>query len=263
VNNAIFITIVVTGFTVAFLHAIIPTHWLPFVVAARAQHWNHAKTLGVTGIAGAGHVLFTTALGVLVAWGGIAVSAKWSKTFPLIAGGALVVIGLLYLSRQLMGHGHVHLFHGHSHDKHGHSHEDEHRHSPSAGLPRTGEHQHEHSHSRPHDHEHVSETEEIERQWSQRRSDWAVIGGLVALLTFSPCEAFVPVFLTGAKYGWLGFAVLSAILAIATVAGMVVFTWLTLKGLQRFRFKALEKYEPSIVGVVFCLLGLIIILFEH
>jgi len=240
VNNAVFITIVVTGFTVAFLHAIIPTHWLPFVVAARAQNWDRPKTLTITGFAGAGHTLFTTALGVLVAWGGIAINAKWSRMFPLIAGGALVVVGLLYLSRQLIGggHGHVHLFRGHSH-----------------------EHEHEHEHE--HGDQHVTEVEEIERDWSQRRSDWAVIGGLIALLTFSPCEAFLPVFLTGAKYGWFGFFLLSAILAVATVAGMVFFTWLTLKGLQRFRFKALEKYEALTVGLVFCLLGLIVILFER
>ena len=61
-NTGLFTAIAITGFTVAFLHAAIPTHWLPFVVAARAQHWNSAKTLVVTGIAGSGHVLFTTAL---------------------------------------------------------------------------------------------------------------------------------------------------------------------------------------------------------
>jgi len=77
-NDAVFITLVVTGFTVAFLHAAIPTHWLPFVVAARAQRWDLAKTLVVTAVAGSGHVLFTTALGVLVAGGGIALNAKWS-----------------------------------------------------------------------------------------------------------------------------------------------------------------------------------------
>ena len=58
----------------------------------------------------------------------------------------------------------------------------------------------------------------IKQRWSQQRSDWVVIAGLFALLTFSPCEAFLPVFLIGAKYGWIGFAILSAILAIATVA---------------------------------------------
>jgi hypothetical protein len=103
----------------------------------------------------------------------------------------------------------------------------------------------------------------IEQRWSQRRSDWAVVAGLFGLLTFSPCEAFVPVFLTGAKYGWLGFAVLSGTLAIATVAGMIIFTWLTLLGLQRLRLKFVEKYQPLVVGGVFCSLGLIIIAFEH
>jgi hypothetical protein len=236
-TTGLFTAIALTGFTVAFLHAAIPTHWLPFVAAARAQHWNSAKTLIVTGIAGSGHVLFTTALGVMVSWGGIAINTRWSRSFPLIAGGALIAVGLFYLVSQLKGgHGHVHLFGG----QHAHEHLDRH-----------------------HQHEHDEEIEKIEHQWSRPRSDWAVIAGLVALLTFSPCEAFLPVFLTGAKYGWFGFALLSAILAIATVAGMIVFTWLTLHGLQRLRFKALEKYEPITVGLVFCLLGLIIILFEH
>ena len=90
-----------------------------------------------------------------------------------------------------------------------------------------------------------------------------MIAGLFALLTFSPCEAFLPVFLTGAKYGWLGFVVLSSVLAIATVAGMITFTWLTLLGLQRLRFKTLEKYEPLIVSAVFCLLGVLVIIFER
>jgi hypothetical protein len=94
------------------------------------------------------------------------------------------------------------------------------------------------------------------------RSDWAVIVGLFALLTFSPCEAFLPVFLIGSKYGWFGFAFLSAVLATATVAGMVTFTWLTLLGSQRLHFQALDKYEAMIVGGIFCLLGVVIILFE-
>jgi hypothetical protein len=238
-NDAVFITLILTGFTVAFLHAAIPTHWLPFVVAARAQRWNPAKTLIVTGVAGSGHVLFTTALGVLVAWGGIALSAKWSRAFPIIAGTALVLIGLLYIVRQLKGgHGHVHLLGSHSHHEH-----DQHDHNLD-------------------DDEEQAELESMEQQWSRRRSDWAVMAGLFALLTFSPCEAFLPVFLIGAKYGWLGFALLSAVLAIATVAGMVTFTWLTLLGLQRLRPKLLEKYEPILVGGVFCLLGLVIVLVE-
>jgi len=252
-NDAVFITLVVTGFTVAFFHAAIPTHWLPFVVAARAQRWDRAKTLIVTGVAGSGHVLFTTALGVLVAWGGIALNAKWNRAFPTIAGTAHVLVGLFYIVRQLKaGHGHVHLFGSHSHHEHDHP-------SDIHGSHQQEDNQHHHDHYC--DEEQV-ELEAMARQWSRRRSDWAVMAGLFALLTFSPCEAFLPVFLIGAKYGWFGFALLSAVLAIGTVAGMVAFTWVTLLGLQRLRPKALERYEPVIVGGVFCLLGLLIVLFE-
>ena len=168
-----------------------------------------------------GHVLFTTVLGVLVAWGGIALNAIWSRAFPIIAGTALILVGLVYLMRQLKGsHGHVHLFGGHSHHEH-----DAHLHHHDS---------HEHYHLLDHDqYEERMEIETIEREWSRRRSDWAVMAGLFALLTFSPCEAFLPVFLIGAKYGRVGFVFLSAVLGTATVAGMVTFTWLTLLGSQR------------------------------
>jgi len=248
-NDLVFITLVVTGFTVAFLHAAIPTHWLPFVVAARAQHWKKPKTLAITGVAGAGHVLFTIALGILVVWGGMAINSRIGKAFPLIAGGALIALGLFYLVRQIRGGtGHSHLLGSHSHHKHEH-------------------HSHDHhTHAHAHEYEQTDQEDDIatiEQRWSQRRSDWVVIAGLFALLTFSPCEAFLPVFLIGAQYGWIGFALLSATLAIATVAGMVVFTWLTLAGVEKLRYRALEKFESGILGGVLCLLGVLIVLFER
>ena len=244
-NDVVFVTLVVTGFTVAFLHAAIPTHWLPFVVAARAQQWKRPKTLAITGVAGAGHVLFTIALGVLVVWGGMAINSRIGRLFPLIAGGALIALGLFYLVRQIRGAGHTHLLGSHSHHDHGsHVH-------------------HMHPHVHTHEHEAGDDVAVIEQRWSHRRSDLVVIAGLFALLTFSPCEAFLPVFLIGAKYGWIGFALLSAILAVATVAGMVVFTWLTLAGVEKLKFRNLEKFESGILSGVLCLLGVLIIVFEH
>ena len=67
-------------------HAAIPTHWLPFVLTARAQRWNRTKTLMITALAGSGHVLFTATLGSLVAWLGIELSARIGIWFPRIAG---------------------------------------------------------------------------------------------------------------------------------------------------------------------------------
>ena len=93
-------------------------------------------------------------------------------------------------------------------------------------------------------------------------SDGAAILSLFTLLTFSPCEGFLPVYLSGISYGWLGFALLSVVLAGATLAGMVLFTWLTLLGLQRVRLGALERYEGAILGGLLCVLGIAIMVFE-
>lgn len=231
-NQAMFTTIAITGFTVAFLHAAIPTHWLPFVLTARVQKWNRSKTLLVTALAGSGHVLFTAVLGFLVAWFGIVLNDKYAGWFPWIAGGALVAFGLYYVIQQLRGKGH-----GHSHNFGDHSH---------------GEHDHNH------DHGHQDE----EMAPPPKRSDWGAIASLLALLTFSPCEGFLPVYVSGVRYGWSGFFLLTIILSVATVAGMVVFTWLTLAGMEKLKFAFLEKYESGLMGALLCLLGILIIVFE-
>jgi len=213
-NPTVFVSIVTTGFAVAFLHSTIPTHWLPFVLAWRSQRWSRARLLGVTAFAAAGHVLFTTALGVVVVWLGLNVDRLTGKVFPWIAGGALMAFGLSYIVRHLRGGHHHH--HGHSH---------------AAEAP-------------------------------TRASDRAVILGLVTLLAFSPCEVFLPVYLSGIRYGWPGFALLSLVLAGATFAGMMLFTSLAAAGLQRFRLEALERYEGAIVGTLLCLLGLAVMFLE-
>jgi hypothetical protein len=89
------------------------------------------------------------------------------------------------------------------------------------------------------------------------------IGSLLALLTFSPCEAFLPIYASGVRFGWTGFALLTAILSVATVAGMVLFTWLTLLGVERIRLRRLERYESGIIGGLLCTVGLLIILLER
>jgi ABC-type nickel/cobalt efflux system permease component RcnA len=241
-NDVFFTTIALTGFTVAFLHAAIPTHWFPFVLTARVQKWNRSKTLFVTALAGSGHVLFTAVLGFVVAWLGIALSDKYSGWFPWVAGGALVLFGLYYVIQQMRGkgHGHSHHFGGHSHGSHEHSHD-------GHGLV--------HTH---HEHEHQDE----EMPTPPKRSDRGAIASLLALLTFSPCEGFLPVYVSGVRYGWSGFFLLTLLLSVATVAGMVLFTWLTLTGMEKLKLRVLEKYESGIMGALLCLLGVLVIVFE-
>jgi len=348
------VLIALTGFGIAFFHAAIPTHWLPFVITARAQRWDRNKTICVTALAGTGHVLFTALLGVLIAWFGIALHEKIGNWFPWIAGGALILFGLFYVYRQVSGagHGHSHLFGGHSHhgtmphlhthspigaplpsgphggklvdtgnglveiaiSKEGHearfylypvpSHE-----QPATALQEAGtvletvrhsqerqrftfqngagylvstdtvpepyqftailsvlhgDHVHEYETRFPESGEKDRPEETIDVVTPRGRiSDRVAITGLLALLTFSPCESFLPVYVSGVRYGWMGFVLLTAILSIATVVGMVVFTWLTLSSLEKLNLRFLEKYESGVIGGLLCTLGVLIIFIEN
>lgn len=228
--------IAITGFGVAFFHAAIPTHWLPFVLTSRVQRWNGPKTIAITALAGTGHVAVTALLGLCITWFGTAISDSIGNWFPRIAGGALLVFGLYYVVRQVAGKGHVHFPYPHEH------------------LHETHEHEHGHQHEHEHGHAHQSR--------SHRVSDRAAILSLLAFLTFSPCEGFLPFYVSGIRYGWWGFATLTMILSVATVLGMVVFTSLTLAGLSRIKLGVLEKYESAIMGVLLCAVGIFILLVE-
>ena len=72
----------------------------------------------------------------------------------------------------------------------------------------------------------------------------------------------MPFYVTGMEYGWAGFAVLTAVLSVATVAGMVIFTSLTLAGLSKIKLGLLERYESVLMGILLCAVGVFIILFE-
>lgn len=228
-NEAVLTTIALTGFVIAFFHAAIPTHWLPFVLTARVQRWSNRKTVAITALAGTGHVVVTALLGLLLTIFGVALTDAIRSWFPRIAGGLLFAFGLYYIARQLAGKGHVHF------------------HYP-----------HEHLHLDDHHHERTNS----EHHSPQRTTDRAAILSLLAFLTFSPCEAFVPIYAWGVRYGWVGFALLTTILSVATVAGMVVFTSLTLAGMQRIKLGLLERYESLVMGTLLCLVATLILLFE-
>ena len=226
------------SFGLAFFHAALPTHWLPFVLAGRAQRWSRARTLVITTLGGGGHVLFTIALGAIVAWLGFAVDRWTEGIFPWLAGFVLIAFGGWYLWRQWHGHGHSHFSPVTAHDH---------------GEP----HGHDYEHNHPHEHAPLAPPGK-----AVARSDRAVVLGLLAALTLSPCEGFLPVFVAGVPYGWAGFLLLSLLLAIATLAGMLLFTWLTLLGIAHLRLERLERYENGLVGGVLMLLGVVVWILE-
>lgn len=238
-TDALLTSVAATGFTVAFLHAAIPTHWLPFVLVARARGWTRLRALSVTAFAGLGHVLVTSLLGLAIAWLGFEIGEHVEELLPWIVGGLLCVVGLYYFWRQFRGAGVCH-------------------HHPPGGS-----HQPTEACGHEHDHSHWDDELKSSPLVARGSGDWAAIGGLFVMLTLSPCEGFLPIYLSGVQFGWKGFLVLSGILALGALAAMLLFTFLALIGFEKLPLQRFEKYEAGLLGTVFVVLGLVAAFLPH
>lgn len=87
------------GFVAAFLHAALPTHWLPFVLVGRAQGWSLAQMLGAAAVAGVAHIAVTAAAGGLIIMAGLALGPWIAGLLPSLAAGLLFLFGAFYLAR--------------------------------------------------------------------------------------------------------------------------------------------------------------------
>jgi len=90
------------GFVAAFLHAILPTHWLPFVLVGRAQGWGLARTVGATAIAGTAHIASTAVVGSLIAAAGLALDHWVEGLLPHLSALLLFLFGAFYLTRAMI-----------------------------------------------------------------------------------------------------------------------------------------------------------------
>jgi putative Mn2+ efflux pump MntP len=98
----------ISTFTVALLHTLIPSHWLCFVVVGRAQGWARSKTLGVTAAAGVIHVATTVTLGIALAAAGRTLLENQEHLLERSSALILIVLGALYLGSHLLHAGHHH-----------------------------------------------------------------------------------------------------------------------------------------------------------
>lgn len=87
------------GFVAAFLHAALPTHWLPFVLVGRAQRWTLGKTLTAVATAGLAHIASTAILGGLLVAAGLALDQWIAGLMPHLSALLLFGFGSFYLIR--------------------------------------------------------------------------------------------------------------------------------------------------------------------
>lgn len=219
--------------TIAALHALIPSHWLAFALVGRAKRWPVRRTLLVTVLAGAGHALLTTILGLLVA----SVGKGLQRAIPPQAehaatSGILILLGLYFVVPALRGvltgrpaaASGAEQPHDHSSAHAGHSHAD---HSPDTLAQRLG--------SAP-----------------------SVMGILALGMTLSPCLDLLSVYVAASSLSWPSLLTISLLMATTTVAIMSLLVWLALRGLELLRLAWLERHEGPVVGVLLIALGVLL-----
>jgi len=215
--------------TIAALHALIPSHWLAFALVGRAKRWPVRRTLLVTMLAGSGHALLTTVLGLLVA----SVGKGLQRAIPPQAehaatSGILILLGLYFLLSTLRGNRGVSPAgeepHDHSATHAGHNHAD---HSPDTLAQRLG--------SAP-----------------------SVMGILVLGMTLSPCLDLLSVYVAASSLSWSSLLLIGLLMTATTVAIMTLLVWLALRGLELLRLSWLERNEGLVVGILLIALGVLL-----
>ncbi|MDQ1154696.1 hypothetical protein [Brevundimonas sp. SORGH_AS_0993] len=90
------------GFVAAFLHAALPTHWLPFTLVGRAQGWRPSRILAAVATAGLAHIVSTAVVGALIVAAGLALDHWIDGLLPHLAAVLLFLFGAFYLTRAML-----------------------------------------------------------------------------------------------------------------------------------------------------------------
>ncbi|MEZ5965530.1 MAG: hypothetical protein R3F56_16975 [Planctomycetota bacterium] len=225
------LSLVLAALGVAFVHtALGPDHYVPFVMLARARAWSLRRTLWITAVCGAGHVLSSLLLGTAGLAAGVALGrlenvethrgalAAW-LLFGL--GLAYGLWGLRHALRQRQGV----VLHAHS----------DHLHLHGSG---TGAHHH--GHLLHHHHHRAAAAGNSGTFWT-----------LFLVFVLGPCEPLIPLFMVPAsEQRWGTALVVGGVFAVVTIATMLAITTMAMLGAARLHLPALERWTHALAGGV-------------
>ena len=217
-QQPVLLSLLGAGFATAFLHAALPTHWLPFVLVGRAQRWAPSRVLLAVVVAGLAHIATTALIGGLIVAAGLAMEQWVSGLLPHLAAVLLFLFGAFYISRALI----------------------------RPAVATTGN----------------AAGAALESP-APNVSHAAAFGGLVLMLAVSPGEVLLPVYLSQATEGLGVLALLTAVFAVGTIAGMALFTLLANAGYSILRLERWSRYEGLVLGAALIVIGLLVVAHQH
>ena len=217
------LALVATTIITAIVHTLIPDHWLPFVLVARAEGWTPRRTMMLTAVSGLMHVTLSIALGLAIVMAGRGAERAMDglhDRLEWLSGWMLVAFGLAYTGWFLLRGGHVHSFGIHPH----------------------------------HDAE--------EHQPPGRRMRLKDLSGytLTFVVGFNPCILLIPLVLGAAQLSALTLVAVSVAFAFRTIGSMVIVTRLGLHGTSRLTSPFLTRYGEALSGALIALTGAAVLL---
>ncbi|MCX4098293.1 hypothetical protein [Nocardia sp. alder85J] len=237
-----------------FGHAVLPDHWVPLAVVARARRSPLPKVLRLSLLAGVAHVAFSLLLGAIVIGVGVQFRGIVERRENLIVGGLLIATGVVFAALELVGRGH-----GHSHDQAGgHSHGGRargrrvhsHSHGPADRHGHDGhEHEHEHEHEHGHEHEHEQGRGRVGRLLA-----FVVPFGAAA----SPDLTILPVFLAAGAVSTTAAVGTLVVFALVTIGTIVVATALGALAGYRLRSARIDRNANLLTAGVLAIIGILV-----
>lgn len=209
----------------AVIHALIPDHWLPFVLLARAQRWTERRTLALVGLTGFLHVVMSLAVGALAVILSLKSSPELAQrlgaSLESLGGGLLIVFGLTY------GIG-AHMREARAHD-------------PVRRAKNPPRHVHAHGHI-------------LERWFTEALSG----GALVAIIGISPCFLLQPILFAAAGQGRVAVVASAGGFAVCTMVTMLGVTLFALRGMRRVDLPFFTRYGDLISGLFIAAVGAVV-----
>lgn len=216
---------------IAFVHTVLgPDHYLPFVAMAKARGWGMWKTLRVTLVCGAGHMVGSLALGAIGIALGIQLSSlEWLESVRgNFAAWLLIGFGIAYTAWGLR-QAYRNRPHTHWHSHHGIT------------------HAHVHSHHQEHAHLHENEGSK------KSLTPWVIF----VIFVLGPCEPLIPLLMYPAALQSLtGVLMVTIVFAGVTVLTMIGVVALAVRGLANVKLRRYERYGHAMAGVAILACGL-------
>lgn len=263
-------------------HAVLPDHWMPLAVLARARGYAAGRVLRLSLGAGVAHVAVSLALGAVVAFAGLGLRDSVARHADLVVGAVLVVTGIVLLVMEVLGRGHRHDHeggHAHGHEnghEHGHGHETDHEHGLDADGHRHSHDGHHHHHDRdghdaPHEHPHAAAaphgtaTALLERPAAsaspattepvRSRTAFLVAFGAAA----SPDLTILPVFLAAGALGPAAAVGTLTAFAVATVAAITGLTTAAALGARRLTAPWTDRAANRLAAATLLVIGALVV----